>query len=197
MIISDEQPALLERLTRALADVPPDRVAVQLRERTLPEPALMSLGHALRALTRSRGVRLLVNGRIDIARAIDADGVHLPERGETLRSAREALGATAWIGASRHDRAGLAQAARDGADYATLSPVHAVPGKAPPLGIPEFGAIAAHFALPIIALGGVRCADVAALRAHGAHGIAVMREVLSAPHPGAQTRALISALARE
>jgi thiamine monophosphate synthase len=70
-------------------------------------------------------------------------------------------------------------------------------GKAPPLGIAGFGAIAADFALPIVALGGVRRADVAPLRAHGAHGIAVMREVLSAPHPGAQTLALIAALERE
>jgi thiamine-phosphate pyrophosphorylase len=196
MIISDEGPDLLARIARAIAEVPPDRVAVQLRERALRDPELHVLGHTLRALTRARGVRLLVNARVDLAKAIEADGVHLPEAGTSPRSARERLGATALIGVSRHDEAGLAQAAAQAADYATLSPVHAVAGKAPPLGIDGFAAIARRTSLPLLALGGVRLADIAALKAAGAHGIAVMREVLSAPFPGARAAALIAALTR-
>lgn len=194
MIISDQGPDLLARMTRALSDVPPDRVAVQLRERTLDDAAWRALALALRGLTRARGVRLLVNGPIDAAKAIDADGVHLPEAGLSVREARAAIGPSAIVGASRHDRAGILRAAAEGADYATLSPVHAVVGKAPPLGIDGFGLVAASAPIPIFALGGVQVADVAALRAVGAHGVAVIREVLSDPAPGARTAALITAL---
>lgn len=194
MIISDQGPDLLARVTHALAEAPPDRVAVQLRERTLDDAAWRALAAALRTLTRARGVRLLVNGPIDAARAVGADGVHLPEAGLSVRDARAALGPSTIIGASRHDRAGIVRAAEEGADYATLSPVHAVVGKAPPLGIEGFGRIAASAPLPIFALGGVREVDVAALCAAGAHGIAVIREVLSAPAPGARVAALITAL---
>jgi thiamine-phosphate pyrophosphorylase len=197
MIISDQGPDLFARMTRALSEVPPDRVAVQLRERTLTDDAWRALAHALRTLTRARGARLLVNGPIDLALAVDADGVHLAEAGTSVREARAALGSSALIGASRHDRAGIVRAAKEGADYATLSPVHAVVGKAPPLGIDGFGVIAASAPLPIFALGGVRIADVAALRARGAHGIAVIREVLADAAPGARAAALIAALSHD
>ena len=91
----------------ALEVAPAGRVALQLRARHLPSAALRGLARALRGLTRQRDVRLLVSANLELAAAVSADGVQLPERGPSLAAARRALGPSALLGASRHDRAGL------------------------------------------------------------------------------------------
>jgi thiamine-phosphate diphosphorylase len=195
LIITDGRPSLLDRLERALSQAQPGRVAVLLREPTLATSALLATAIAARRLTRAAQALLLVSGRVDVALVVEADGVHLPERGVTPAYARSLLGERALIGASRHDAQGLVAAQADGADYATLSPVHHVEGKALPLGIDGFAALRGATELPVYALGGVKLSDVPALLAVGAHGVAVMREVLSADDPGASTRQLLAALA--
>jgi thiamine-phosphate pyrophosphorylase len=198
ILVTDEGPDLIGRLTRALGgtiggDAGP-RVAVQLRARA-PSRTLWELGRELRQLTRAHQAALLINDRIDVALAVEADGVHLPEAGLPLEVARKLLGSQRWIGASRHDLKGLFEAARQGADYATLSPVHEVPGKGPPLGITGFGRAAGAARLPVYALGGVRASDVSELCRAGARGVAVMREVLAAADPGAAVSELLALIA--
>jgi thiamine-phosphate pyrophosphorylase len=111
-----------------------------------------------------------------------------------IATARKLLGPQRWVGVSRHDLKGLFEAARELADYATLSPVHPAPGKAAPLGIDGFARAISAVRLPVYALGGVRAVDVDALQRAGARGIAVIREVLAAPEPGTALRQLFSAL---
>lgn len=195
IIVSDGKPDLLARVEAALRGGESGRIAIQLREPALGAGALYELAQRLRDLTRRFGAALLINDRVDVALAVDADGVHLPERGLTPEIARRVLGNSACIGASRHDRAGLERAARQGADYATLSPLHPVPGKGPALGHAEFASIAAGAPLAVYALGGVTRADLPALRNAGVRGVAVIREVLSSRDPEASTRELLSALA--
>jgi len=203
LIVSDGKPALLERVERALSGVQGDRVALLVREPQCRARELLALSSALRVLTHARGVRLLISDRLDIALAVQADGVQLPEAGFPPAVARRLLGADALIGVSRHSRAGLHEAAAEGADYATLSPLHAVEGKAPALEHEGFAAALLGPAprgapaappLPVYALGGVRVADVQGVLASGARGVAVMREVLSAADPAARTRGLLAAL---
>lgn len=196
LIVSDARPALYERVERALSAAEPRRVAVLLREPGLSTRALFELAGALRRLTEARDAGLLISDRLDVALAVRADGVQLPELGFPPAVAREVLGARALIGVSRHSREGLHEAAQQGADYATLSPLHAVDGKAPPLGHQAFGAAIAGVGLPVFALGGVRCDDVPLVLASGARGVAVMRDVLSADDPGARTKALLAALSQ-
>jgi thiamine-phosphate pyrophosphorylase len=195
LIVSDGQPALLERLERALTPLAHGRVAVLVREPELRAGALLALSQSLRLLTSARGVRLLISDRVDVALVVRADGVQLPEAGFAVRDARLLLGPEALVGASRHSRAGLQHAADDGADYATLSPLHAVEGKAPALGHAGFAAAVAAPPLPVFALGGVQVDDVRRLLMSGAHGVAVMRAVLASADPAASTEALLRALA--
>jgi thiamine-phosphate pyrophosphorylase len=195
LIVSDARPALYERVERALSAAEPGRVALLLREPGLPTRPLLELAGALRRLTEARGTHLLISDRLDIALAVRADGVHLPELGFPPAVARDVLGEQALIGVSRHSREGLCEAARQGADYATLSPLHAVDGKAPPLGHQAFGAAIAEVGLPVFALGGVRCEDVPLVLASGARGVAVMREVLAADDPAERMHKLLAALA--
>jgi thiamine-phosphate pyrophosphorylase len=196
LIITDGRTRLIERIEQALFDVAPGQVAILLREPQLKTAELFALGRKLREVVDKSGTFLLVSDRVDVALAIDADGVQLPESGFAPDIARALLGPHAIVGVSRHERVALEAAAARSADYATLSPVHEVAGKGKPLGLSGFAAEAAHAPLPVYALGGVRLQDVEPLLAAGAHGVAVMREVLSAPDPRASTTRLLAALER-
>jgi thiamine-phosphate pyrophosphorylase len=204
IVITDGQPELVPRLER-LAPGLNERVAILLRDKQAPQEELLRQGRAVRALTHSRGAALLISGDLEVALACEADGVQLPEPGGelpdrheragiSLMAARKQLGAARLLGVSRHDLAGLRTAADAGADYATLSPIFASPGKGSPLGVEAFARAVRESALPLFALGGVRAEDVPALRAAGATGVAVVREVLSQPNPNTALDALMRAL---
>jgi thiamine-phosphate diphosphorylase len=129
-----------------------------------------------------------------VALACRADGVHLPARGLSPRTARELLGPERLVGASCHDPAELARAAAEGADYALLAPVFDVPGKGPALGVEGFRELVRATGLPVYALGGVTDAHVPALLEAGAFGVAAIRHVLGAVDPGRRVESLLAQL---
>lgn len=196
MIITDpETPGgVLEAVRAALGGAGGPRVAVQLRDKSAPARRLVELGRALRETTSEADATLLVNGRADVARAVRADGVHLPEGGLPPHEARAVLGEGALVGASCHDAAGLARAAEEGADYATLAPLSAVPGKGPALGLDRFAALLADARLPVLALGGIDAETVPSALAAGASGVAVIRAVLHRADPAAAACDLLRVL---
>ena len=168
--------------------------AVQLRDRRAGGATLLAAARELRALTRTHGALLLVNDRIDVALASDADGVHLPAASFPIAAARALLGPTPWIGRSTHSASEAATAATEGADYVVLGPIFATPLKepfGPPLGIAALGDAAAHVPCPVVAVGGITAENAPTLRAAGAHGAAVIRAILEASDPAATTRALV------
>jgi thiamine-phosphate pyrophosphorylase len=187
---------LLETVRRALEGAAGrgSQVAVQLRAKDRPGRALYHLGTPLRRITRDAGATLLINGRVDVAHAVGADGVHLPEDGLAPSDVRRLLGDRTLVGVSRHDRPGLERAALQGADYATLSPFAASPGKGPPLGSRAFADAVHGAGLPVLALGGIDAQRVGPAVAAGAGGVAVVRAVLDAPDPAAAVRRLLDAL---
>jgi thiamine-phosphate pyrophosphorylase len=195
LITPDWEPApILERARAALAAAPPGRVAVQLRSKTLAGDERAALAHALRALTRERETALLISADLDLASAVGADGVQLPEHGPGVHAARARLGARAWIGASRHDVAGVRAAEQDGASFAVLSPVFAVPGKSEPLGLERFAAIARAARIPVFGLGGIGVARVSDVVSGGAHGVAMIRELWDSAQPARTLAELLAAL---
>jgi thiamine-phosphate pyrophosphorylase len=161
---------------RALVRAGGRDVALLLRDRALPEDEYLALVAALLPICRRAGALLLVHGSAETARLAGADGVHLPE-GADVAAARAALRDRAWIGASRHDAAGVERAARAGADYATLGPVFATPGKGEPMGLDAFSAIARSSAIPVVALGGVTARSAGACVVAGAAAVAAIRGV--------------------
>lgn len=131
---------------------------------------------ALREQCTTRGVRFLTQD-LELALCVGADGVHLPERGVPVAALRAHV---RLLGASRHSREGLQHAFAEGADYCTLSPVFASPGKGLPLGLEAFAA-QSHGLGPVLALGGVvNSATAESARSHGAAGAASIRGVKSA-----------------
>jgi len=183
MLISDESPDAVERIGRALSRPLPAPVAVQLRMKSKPVVELRGIARELRALTTACGAMLLINDRVDLALEVAADGVHLPRTGLSVACARALLPSRALVGVSCHTQTEVAEAACAGASYALLSPIYAVAGKAPPLGIAGFRSVSAQNLLPLVALGGLGVADASELRAAGAAGIAVLRGVMAAANP--------------
>jgi thiamine-phosphate pyrophosphorylase len=166
--------------------------AVVVRERDLEDreraELVYDLRHALDPVDGTLIVAAPAVGR--------PDGVHL-RRDDPLPRSRPAL-----LGRSCHDAAELERAARDGCHYVTLSPVAASaskPGYGPPLGQERFAALTrrARFAggPAVYALGGVTAANSTGWLDAGAHGVAVMGEVMRAPDPAEVVHALVQATA--
>jgi thiamine-phosphate pyrophosphorylase len=193
LITDGHDPSLIPRaVSEALANSPPGRIAVQLRAKACDPLTLFDLATQLRAITSQLGAALLINDRADIALATRADGVHLPERGLPIAAARALLGPHALIGASCHSAQSLARAAREGASFATLSPVFPSPDKGEPLGVTGFAALSANARLPVYALGGVLPEHAPQLRAAGAQGLAVISGVFSRPDRAAAVERFLS-----
>jgi thiamine-phosphate pyrophosphorylase len=169
---------------------------VQLREKDLDGGPLLELAEALVAETRRCGARLLVNDRIDVALACEADGVVLPADSFPTDAARRMLGPSKWIGRSTHSADEVERAAREGCDFALFGPVYETPSKlayGAPQGIERLRE-AARAAIPLYAVGGVTAANATEVHRAGAHGVAVIREVMSAPDPRAAVERLLRGL---
>jgi len=187
---------LPDRVAAALALVDPRRVAVQLREKDLSGAELLALGRAVLAVCRARGVRLLVNDRVDVALALGADGVHLGG-GSLPASEVRRLFPNALLGISCHGAEELGARA-PGADFAVWGPVFATPSKSrygPPVGhsgVEE----ASRLGVPLVALGGVEVGNAPGLSRKGFAGIACIRAVFSAQDPGRAAAELLAAFDR-
>jgi thiamine-phosphate pyrophosphorylase len=147
--------------------------AIQLRDKDLPDGARFRLACELRTALPAE-VRLLINGRVDLAIAAGADGVHLPADGLPTSALRQRFGAQLLLGRSTHRRSEVEQAAAEGADYVTFGPVFASPGKGPPQGL-EALEQACRCGVPVLALGGVGLAELPQVAAAGAAGAAAIR----------------------
>ena len=168
--------------------------ALMLRDKTLDDTQLEPVARRLRELTRSTGTLLLVNRRLELARRVDADGVHLGAVGPTPAEARELLGDNILIGYSAHNIDEAHDAFAAGAHYVSYSPIFETPSKQGILdsvGIDGLRACVAKIAGPVLALGGIDASNTAAVIKTGAHGIAAIRAILGAPDPAHATTQLL------
>ena len=169
--------------------------AVQLREKDLEGRELYALAERLRALTRRYQARLLVNDRLDVALAVEADGVHLGQNSFAVEDARRLLGAEKLIGVSTHSQHEIAAAQE--ADFLVFGPVYYTPSKAAygePQGLDRLRAAVAHSAAPVFAIGGIKTERVAEVLETGAHGIAMISAISAATDPAQAAQALLQQL---
>lgn len=96
---------------------------IQLREKSIPDNVIVEIGHKIRTLCDEFGATFIVNDRADIAKIVQADGVHLGYDDINIADAREVLGENAIIGKTTHDPDDIEKAINDGADYITLGPI--------------------------------------------------------------------------
>lgn len=172
---------------------------LQLRDKTATDAALIDQGRALKEALARSDTLLIVNDRVEVARAIGADGVHVGQSDAAAADARKALGPDAIVGLSiqTHDQAAALDLAL--IDYVGVGPVFATatkPDHAPPLGFEGLKRVCAASALPAVAIGGLSAAHARAVFAAGARGLAVVSGICAAEEPETAARAFVEA-ARE
>jgi thiamine-phosphate pyrophosphorylase len=169
---------------------------IQLREKDLSAAELFTLGLRMREVTKNRSL-FLINDRVDIAQAVGADGVQLPESGLPTSVARWVLGRHALIGRSVHDIEAARKAEIDGADMVIVGPVFKTESKADvkPVGMALIKEIAESVPLPVIAIGGVTPENAGEVIRAGAAGVAVISAICGADDPAAAAVALFEAMA--
>lgn len=168
---------------------------VQLREKHCSTREFIEEARAVKTVLAQmeRHIPLIINDRLDVALAVEADGVHLGQTDMCLADARRLAGTTMAIGISAESVDDALQAERDGADYVGISPVFATPTKtdtAQPLGLAGIRAIRAAVSLPLVGIGGIDQNNAAAVLRAGTDGVAVVSAIVSASCPRSAATAL-------
>lgn len=166
--------------------------AVQLRDKHTTNAELAELARDLLIVLRPLGVKLIINDRLDVACAIDVDGLHIGQGDGHPEQARARLGRGKLLGLSIETLA-QGEVVPKCVDYIGVGPVRATatkPDHAAPVGMAGLAAIVAQARVPAFAIGGVGPGDAYAIKAAGAVGMAVVSAITRAPDPEAATRAL-------
>jgi thiamine-phosphate diphosphorylase len=145
-------------------------------------------------LTRSAGRLFVVNDRVDIARAVGADGVNIGQTDIPVAAAREVMGPDVLIGVSADTIDQAVQAERDGADYVGFGPVFPTTTKldaGPVSGLDMLRDVVARVSVPVVAIGGICLGNIRSVAEAGAASAAVVSAVVCADDITSSTRALI------
>ena len=157
---------------------------IQLRDKTGNLRDLLPQARAIQALCRSRGALFIVNDRVDLALAADADGAHVGQEDLPAASTRRLLGPRRLMGVSTHSLAQAEAARQVGADYIGFGPMFATGTKDTgytPRGLEALRGICRAVSLPILAIGGITLETVSLVIEAGATAPAVISAVVAAP----------------
>ena len=155
---------------------------LQLRAKALAAKDFLELAQLVRSETQRQDCRLIVNDRVDIAMACNADGVHLGQDDLPLHAGRKLMG-NKIIGISTHDIEQAQQAERGGADYIGFGPMFGTTTKDTGLtarGIDMLKQIRAAVTIPIVAIGGINEQNVSQVWQAGANSAAIISDILGA-----------------
>jgi thiamine-phosphate pyrophosphorylase len=179
---------IAEAAIRGGADV------VQLRDKTASSRLLYDIALQLRRLTRETEVPFVVNDRLDVALAADADGVHIGREDLPASVVRRILGPGKILGVSAETVEEAVTAEKEGADYLGVGPVFEARGSkadaGEPLGLGLIARIRRECRLPIVAIGGIHAENARLVRDAGANAAAVISAVASADDIAQATRRL-------
>ncbi len=167
---------------------------LQLRDKEASSARLYQEALQLRKLTRDAQVPFIVNDRLDIALAVDADGVHVGQSDLPASVARRLIGPGKILGVSVATVEEALRAEKDGADYLGVGPVFDARGTKPdtcePMGLDCIARIRRHCRLPIVAIGGIDAENARKVREAGADAAAVISAIVSADDISQATRRL-------
>lgn len=156
---------------------------IQLREKNKSKKELLEMARELRKLTRKYNVLFIVNDHLDIALAVDADGVHVGQDDLPLVEARKILGPDKIIGISTHALEEARQAEQDGADYIGVGPVYETKSKVDvvdPVGLDYVQQVTENISIPYVAIGGIKLHNLTEVLAAGAKRICVISAIVGA-----------------
>ncbi len=169
---------------------------VQLREKQLDDAAFLAEARELKALCAAWGVPFVINDRVDIALAADADGVHVGQEDMAVGEARALLGPDKIVGATCKTVEQARRAAAEGADYigsGAMFPSTAKP-EAMGISIETLGEICAAAEIPVVAIGGINESNLPRLAGTGIAGAAVVSALFAQEDIEAAARRLRAAL---
>jgi thiamine-phosphate pyrophosphorylase len=170
---------------------------IQLRDKTASTRRLVEAGQALRQLTSQYGALLIVNDRIDVALAVDADGAHVGQDDMPGEIARRLLGANRILGMSAGTMEEAQASIAAGADYLGVGPIFATRTKADagaPIGTQLLRDLSVHTEIPLVAIGGVTADNASTVIQAGATGVAVITAVVNAEDIEAATKRIVNAM---
>ena len=166
---------------------------VQLREKECSTLEFIEQALSIKAFLITRKIPLIINDRVDVAQAVEADGVHLGQTDMPLETAKGIVGDTMIIGISAECLADAIAAEKGGADYLGVSPIYVTPTKtdtAPALGLEGLREIRRAVRLPLVGIGGLNSENAAEVIHNGADGVAVVSAIVAADDPETAAREL-------
>ena len=166
---------------------------VQLREKDCSTREFIDQALTIKEFLKDHGVPLIINDRVDVAQAVEAEGVHLGQTDMPLGLAKKILGDSMTIGISAESLQDAIEAEKGGADYLVVSPIFATPTKtdtAPPLGLEGLREIRKAVRLPLVGIGGLNLDNSGEVIRNGADGVAVVSAIVAADDPKAAAVAL-------
>ncbi len=155
--------------------------AIQLREKTISDSDFLSLAGEVRDLTTEKGTLLIINDRVNVARELNADGVHLGQQDMSVLEARDIIGNEKVIGISTHNIKQARQAQNDGADYIAIGPVYQTNTKSyePSVGLKVVQEISREINVPIFAIGAITLENMNDVVKAGVSRIAVCSAIIN------------------
>ncbi len=166
---------------------------VQLREKDISTREFIELAQALKSVLMRMRVPFIINDRVDVALAVDADGVHIGQSDMPYDIARRMLGSDKIIGLSVENFAEIEEANRLDVDYIGVSPVFATPTKtdtAMPFGLDGLREAVRRSLHPSVAIGGINMSNFRSVLSTGTNGIAVVSAIMDSDNPREASRLL-------
>lgn len=154
---------------------------IQLRDKKSTKKQILEKAKALRELTKQYNVPFIVNDHIDIAIAVNADGVHLGQDDLPLREARNIIGDKKIIGISTHSLEQAREAERGGADYIGVGPIFPTQTKedvVEPVTLSYLREVVENISIPFVPIGGIKLHNVDEVLDAGAKNVCVVSEVV-------------------
>ncbi|MBD1914200.1 MULTISPECIES: thiamine phosphate synthase [unclassified Leptolyngbya] len=171
---------------------------VQYRDKERDDESRYHVASKLCQICHQYNALFIVNDRVDLALAVDADGVHLGQQDMPVAFARRLLGPERILGRSTTNPDEMHRALDEGADYIGVGPVYETPTKAgkAAAGLDYIRYAAENSPVPWFAIGGINTENVTAVIGAGAQRVSVVRAIMEAPDPTLATQFFIAQLAR-
>jgi len=195
-LITNEKPDLIQDIENLLIG---GVKIIQHRFKEIDDSTNLKTAKIIRKLCKEHGAIFIVNDRLDIALASEADGVHLGQNDLDLISARKILGFSKIIGISANNEQDIKQAIQNGCDYLGIGPVFKTNTKKnkKPLGIDLIKKLTKDIKIPWYAIGGIKNENIPKLKSNNIKKVAIVSEIMNHENPKNKAMIILKSLNHE